>query len=55
MYGPGDVQVERVPDAGIVEPSDALLIITRACISGSNLRSYKPTRPSEKGCRRRGR
>ena len=38
MYGAGDVRVENVPDARLVEPTDALLMVTSACICGSDLR-----------------
>ena len=31
MYGAGDVRVENVPDAQLVEPTDALVRVTRAC------------------------
>lgn len=41
MYTAGDVRVESVPDAGIQEPTDALLRVTRACICGSDLWPYK--------------
>ena len=41
MYKAGDVRVENVPDAGIVEPTDALVRVTRACICGSDLWPYK--------------
>ena len=51
MYGAGDVRVEAVPDARIVEPTDALLTVTRACICGSDLWPYKSMAPSEKGRR----
>jgi threonine dehydrogenase-like Zn-dependent dehydrogenase len=51
MYGAGDVRVESVPDARIVEPTDALLTVTRACICGSDLWPYKSMEPSEKGRR----
>ena len=40
MYGAGDVRVETVPDARIVEPTDALITVTRACICGSDLWPY---------------
>ncbi len=49
MYGPGDVRVETVPDARIIEPTDALVVITRACICGSDLWPYKTMNPSETG------
>ena len=29
MYGAGDVRVENVPDAQLIEPSDALVRVTR--------------------------
>ena len=41
MYGAGDVRIDNVPDASIVEPTDALLRVTRACICGSDLWPYK--------------
>lgn len=37
MYGAGDVRIETVPDARIVEPTDALVAVSRACICGSDL------------------
>jgi threonine dehydrogenase-like Zn-dependent dehydrogenase len=40
LYGAGDVRIERVPDAAIVEPTDALICILRACICGSDLWPY---------------
>src|SRR5918911_1100679 len=49
MYGAGDVRVENVPDARVIEPTDALVTITRACICGSDLWPYKSMEPSEKG------
>jgi hypothetical protein len=51
MYGAGDVRVEKVPDARIVERTDALVTITRACICGSDLWPYKKMSPSETGRR----
>lgn len=51
MYGAGDVRVETVPDARIVEPTDALLTVTRACICGSDLWPYKSMKPDPKGRR----
>jgi threonine dehydrogenase-like Zn-dependent dehydrogenase len=41
MYSAGDVRVENVPDAQIVDPTDALVRVTRACICGSDLWPYK--------------
>jgi len=45
MYTAGDVRVESVPDAGLQEPTDALLRVTRACICGSDLWPYKDLPP----------
>lgn len=41
MYGAGDVRVENVPAARIMEPTDARVAVTRACICGSDLWPYK--------------
>ena len=41
MYAAGDVRVENVPDATIVEPTDAIVRVTRACICGSDLWPYR--------------
>ncbi|MBK8177063.1 MAG: alcohol dehydrogenase catalytic domain-containing protein [Rhodospirillales bacterium] len=35
-----DVRIDTVPDAAIVEPTDAVIRITRACICGSDLWPY---------------
>jgi hypothetical protein len=51
MYGAGDVRVENVPDATIVERTDALVTITKACICGSDLWPYKKMNRSEIGRR----
>ncbi len=40
MYGAGDVRVEDVPDARIVEPTDAVIRVTSACVCGSDLWPY---------------
>jgi threonine dehydrogenase-like Zn-dependent dehydrogenase len=49
MYAAGDVRVENVPDPSIVEPSDAIVRVTRACICGSDLWPYKTMEQSESG------
>src|SRR6266545_1374837 len=49
MYGAGDVRVETVADAGIVEPTDAVITVTHACICGSDLWPYKSMEQSETG------
>ena len=51
MYGAGDVRVENVPDALIVEPTDALLRVTHACICGSDLWPYTQMEPTDVGRR----
>src|SRR5919108_2669039 len=51
MYGAGDVRVEDVPDARLVEPTDALVAITRASVCGSDLWPYKTMEQSETGRR----
>jgi threonine dehydrogenase-like Zn-dependent dehydrogenase len=49
MYGAGDVRIETVPDARLIEPTDALVTITRACICGSDLWPYKTLERSDIG------
>src|SRR6266550_1066569 len=49
LYGAGDVRVETVPDAEIVESTDAVITVTNACICGSDLWPYKSMEPSEVG------
>jgi len=51
MYGAGDVRVETVPDAGLVETTDALVTVTRACICGSDLWPYRKMKPTALGVR----
>ena len=51
MYGAGDVRIDTVPDARIIEPTDALVRVTRACICGSDLWPYSQMEPSETGQR----
>ena len=40
MYAAGDVRVEDVPDPCIVEPTDAIIRVTSACVCGSDLWPY---------------
>src|SRR5215210_6281720 len=49
MYAAGDVRVQDVPDAAIVEPTDAVVRVTRACICGSDLWPYASLERSETG------
>src|SRR6266403_636652 len=51
MFGAGDVRIETVPDARIIEPTDALVAVSRACICGSDLRPYKTMEHSDIGRR----
>src|SRR5436190_16995101 len=49
MYKAGDVRIENVPDTRVINPTDALVKVTRACICGSDLWPYKAMEPSENG------
>jgi threonine dehydrogenase-like Zn-dependent dehydrogenase len=49
MYGTHDVRVENVPDPSIVEPTDAIMRVVRACICGSDLWPYNDMAQSETG------
>jgi threonine dehydrogenase-like Zn-dependent dehydrogenase len=51
MYRAGDVRVEDVPDAHLIEPTDALVRVSRAAICGSDLWPYKSMEPTESGRR----
>jgi len=51
MYRAGDVRIENVPDATIVNPTDAIVRVTRASICGSDLWPYKEMEPIETGRR----
>jgi threonine dehydrogenase-like Zn-dependent dehydrogenase len=51
MFGAGDVRIETVPDAHLVESTDALVAVTRAAICGSDLWPYKSMEPGETGRR----
>ncbi len=51
MYGAGDVRIETVPDARLVEPTDAVVRVTRAAICGSDLWPYKSMPRSQTGRR----
>jgi threonine dehydrogenase-like Zn-dependent dehydrogenase len=49
MRGAGDVRIEKVPDPTIIESTNALIRVTRACICGSDLWPYRSMQPSERG------
>src|SRR5438445_10456346 len=51
LYRAGDVRIENVPDARLIEPTDALVAVTRACICGSDLWPYQLMEPVETGRR----
>jgi len=51
MYQAGDVRVEDVPDAHLIEATDALVRVRRAAICGSDLWPYKSMEPTESGRR----
>ena len=41
LYGPGDVRLEERPDPKIIEPTDAILRVSAACVCGSDLWPYR--------------
>ena len=49
MRGAGDVRIEKVPDPTIIESTNALIRVTRACVCGSDLWPYRSMQPSERG------
>ncbi len=49
MFGAGDVRIENVPDAHLIEPTDAVITVTRACICGSDLWPYKTMEHTDSG------
>src|SRR5260221_13743247 len=51
LYGAGDVRIETVPDAHLVEPTDAVVRVSRSAICGSDLWPYKTMPPSDTGRR----
>ena len=51
LYGAGDVRIEYVPDARLVEPTDAVVTVSRACVCGSDLWPYQLAEPSAIGRR----
>lgn len=51
LFGAGDVRVEHVPDARLIEPTDAVVRVTRSCICGSDLWPYKSMEHDETGRR----
>lgn len=41
LHGPGDVRVEDREDPRVVEPTDAIIRVTAACVCGSDLWPYR--------------
>src|SRR5438093_3054043 len=51
MYGAGQVRIANVPDPTVIEPTDAVVRVTRACICGSDLWPYNQMEHTEAGQR----
>src|SRR4051795_10289013 len=49
MYSAGDVRVQDVADPVLVEPTDAIVRVTSACVCGSDLWPYADMERSETG------
>jgi threonine dehydrogenase-like Zn-dependent dehydrogenase len=49
MYEAGDVRIENVPDPRIINSTDAILRVTRACICGSDLWPYQQMEHTDNG------
>lgn len=47
--GPRDIRIGELPDPVIVEPTDAIVRVTLACVCGSDLWYYRGTSPHEQG------
>src|SRR5579885_3234293 len=45
LYGPRDVRFEERPDPTILEPTDAIIRISAACVCGSDLWPYRGISP----------
>src|ERR671928_785584 len=45
LYGPRDVRSEERPEPTIVEPTDAIIRISAACVCGSDLWPYRGIEP----------
>jgi threonine dehydrogenase-like Zn-dependent dehydrogenase len=51
MFGAGDVRIENVPAARVIEPTDAVVRVSRASICGSDLWPYNQMEHGETGRR----
>ncbi len=45
LYGPGDVRFEERPEPKIINPTDAIIRISAACVCGSDLWPYRGIHP----------
>lgn len=45
LYGPRDVRFEERPDPTIIEPTDAIIRVSAACVCGSDLWPYRGVEP----------
>ncbi len=48
LYGPRDVRFEERPDPTILEPTDAILRVSAACVCGSDLWPYRGANPIDR-------
>ena len=48
ILGPGDVRVEERDEPQIVEPTDAMIRVSAACVCGSDLWPYRETPSSRR-------
>ena len=51
MYGAGNVRIETIPNARVFEPTNAVVVVSRACICGSDLWPYRTMERSDTGRR----
>jgi threonine dehydrogenase-like Zn-dependent dehydrogenase len=49
MFAAGDVRIQDVADPTIIDPTDAIVRVTSACVCGSDLWPYADMEPSERG------
>ena len=45
LYGPKDVRFEERPDPVILQPADAIIRVSVACVCGSDLWPYRGAQP----------
>src|SRR5881398_3659056 len=46
LYGPRDVRFEERPDPTMIDPTDAIIRISAACVCGSDLWPYRGIEPT---------